>query len=373
MKLLINSDRIKHMKTYISTERSIKVKFKWLFLSIIMMTVLAGCTEYSKAMDNGEEAIKNEDYVGAVTYYEEAVENKSKKEEPASYLFQVKNMQTGLTDFDNGDFEDAKAHFNDILEEDDEYLILENEANTQLDKIEEQKDLADELDHTYAKAADKKDEENYQDALNVIEETFKKDLSHDSIRDKKDELKALKEDVEEDKSKKDKVQETLDKAKTNIEHGKYGHAKDLVENHELGEYMDEEESEQFAQLSQQIEDQIPSLSAKEIKSGKHDGDYVKMGGPIRETYDIHGLEGFRLEISENAQKPSEDEWRDFQGTIDVLFEDSFDPGELEGISIHDEIYFYGYVRGEIETNDRYGREYTTGAVNLEEVDEVIVD
>lgn len=323
-------------------------------------------------MEKGEEAVQNEDYEEAITYYAEAVELKSDKEEPESYLSQVENMQAGLTDLDNGYFEDAEAYFNEILEE-DEYLILEEEANKQLKKVEEQNTLASEIDETYDKAETLHEEMNYQEALNVIEETLEKDLSHASIEEQKDKLEALQEDIEEDQSNKEEVQETMDQAIAYIEEEEYKKAKELLDNNDLGEYMTQDEGKEFAALSDQIKSQVPSLSAKEIKSGEHDGDYVKMGGPVTDVYDVRELEGFRLKISEDAQKPSEDEWRNFQGEIDVLFDENFDAEELEGISLRDEVYFYGNVRGEVDMTDRYGQEYTTGVVNLEEVDEVIVE
>lgn len=227
---------------------------------------------------------------------------------------------------------------------------------------------------TYNKMEDKHTVHNYTYNSDTNEMDFEESLEVDDIEESIDEWTDQKNDFhfeEENQDNKDEVQETMDQAIDYIEEEEYKKAKELVDDHDLSEYMTQEEGKEFAALSDQIKSQVPSLSAKEIKSGEHDGEYVKIGGSVTDVYDVRELEGFRLKIAEDAQKPSDDEWRTFQGEIDVLFEENFDIEEIEGISNRDDVYFYGNVRGEVDMTDRYGQEYTTGVVNLEEIDEVI--
>lgn len=348
------------------------MKLKRGLLLLVALLVLAGCSEYKKEMEKGEAAIQDEDYYEAIEHYSKASDLKPKEEEAKSYLFQSEHMSEGLSHLNYGDFDDALSSFEKVLEK-DEYLILEEEANKQIELIEELKSLVEAIEDTQEKAGEMYENAQYEDALNVIENTLSRDLSHNSIQEEKEDLESLKDSIESDQSKKDKVQETLDSIYTYLDNNNYRKAKKLVENHNLSEYMTQEEGQEFAALAQRIESQIPSLSAEDIISGDYNGSLVKMGGQIVDVYDVRELEGFRLDIFKDALNPKEGQWEGYDGQIDVLFDDDFDIEELEGISNRDHVYFYGEVRGEVDMTGRYGQEYTTGVVTLEEVIKVVFD
>lgn len=184
----------------------------------MILLIAAGCSnkKYDEAMEKGEEAINNEDYEEAVMFFEKAVDEREDDKKAKSYLKQSDKMVSGLSSFKDGDFNHAKEDFYVILNEDEEEAILHKQAEEEINEIEEIEDTYEEVTKSYEDAKEYLNDEEYKKALTLIDQFLNKNLSHAYLSKSKENLRELKETVQDEQTKmqdlRNEAKETYDEA-----------------------------------------------------------------------------------------------------------------------------------------------------------------
>lgn len=214
-------------------------------LSAILLLSACGNKEYDEAMENGIDSIENEKYEEAADFFQEALDEKEDDEEANTYLKQTESLIEGTEIMDDGDVDEAKSLFEEIVNMEDGLSDIEDVANEKIDEIDDMKKLHEDTVETLEKADTENEAGNYKEALEEIDKALDADLSHSYLDDLKKDLKALEEDVEGNQKLKKQADEALKQAKQ----------------------LEEEEAyeEAISEIDQVLEKELKSSGLKEIK------------------------------------------------------------------------------------------------------------
>lgn len=326
--------------------------------------IVVGCTnqEYDDAMEKGKEGIQDKNYAEAIESFEKAKNEKQDDEKVNSLLTQSEMMESGILNFNAREFEEASEDFNSILEMNDEYLILKEDAEKQLAEIDKKQKLIKELDDSYEKARELKDAGDYEGALKVIEKELDKDLSHGSLDESKEELEGLKKEIND-------VNTALKDAQGLLEEEEYKEGMDLIDetlnkNEVYGEKMHE-----FDKVYAKLQSNIPSPDPYKINN--FEGEYIYLGGVVSQVMKDENdrLEELMIYLYKDpnpAKKDQSSAYPNMHVSINTSDKDVVD--ELEGIESNDQIYFYGFGEGEYTYKNMYDKERTAKGATLEKVD-----
>lgn len=326
--------------------------------------IVVGCTnqEYDDAMEKGKEAIQDKNYAKAIESFEKAKDEQEDDEKVNSFLTQSEMMESGILNFNVREFEEASDDFNNILEMNDEYLILKEDAEKQLVEIDKKKALIEELDNSHEKARELKDAGDYEGALTVIDKELDKDLSHESLDENKEELEDLEKEIND-------IEAAYDNIKELIKEEKYKDGMDLIDE-TLNQYdVYGEKMYEFDKLHAEISSNIPSPDPYSLS--KYKDDYVYLGGVVsqvmKDENDVPNQLMIYLYKEPNpAKKEQSSAYGNMLVSIDTNDENVID--KIEGIESNDKIYFDGYAKGKQSYKNMHDKELTAESATLEKVD-----
>lgn len=154
---------------------------------------LMGCSSkvYEEAMQNGHDAIEKEEYAEAEGFFQQALEKKKNDETAMTLLKQVQYFQLAQSRLDEGKLDPANDALEKVISTENGSDVLVERATTMQDEVKELKANAETVEESYKLAKEQFDNEKYNDAIKMIEETLEQDLSHPvfaSVKQKFDSL-----------------------------------------------------------------------------------------------------------------------------------------------------------------------------------------
>lgn len=184
-----------------------KIRFLVSVMLLGMLSIISGCsfssTAYDKAIENGITALKNEQYVDAVTSFKKAVEEKNEDKQAASYLNQAQLLLDTKTAMDNTNYDEALASIEKINKINSPLGVVKEKANIleeEVQNIKKEQTYQTEIDNIRSLIGDGE----YDQAESKLS-TLKNHLKGDSSFD--DQLVSLAELIEEGKGKKEAAAE----------------------------------------------------------------------------------------------------------------------------------------------------------------------
>ncbi|MFA8437710.1 hypothetical protein [Pueribacillus sp. YX66] len=174
------------------------------YVVIIFASLLfvIGCSNkaYEEVMQQGYDAIENEEYIEAEACFKRALDEKKDDNKAITLLKQTQSFQLALLKFNKGNLEAANDAVVKVTEIEDGSERLVERASVLKEDIDKFKDSIKMYEETYQTAKDQFDNEKYHDTIKVIEEVLKQDLSHPAFTGVKHKfeslLKTAKENVE---------------------------------------------------------------------------------------------------------------------------------------------------------------------------------
>lgn len=129
-------------------------------------------------MENGEIAIKNDEFKEAKAYYKEALDIKNNDETAAIYLKQTEYMIDSLNALENNQFEEAKKHLKYVNEEEQGLKSLRDKADAYLKELTALKETYKEVELLLADSQSAKENGNYAEAKERLDQIKKLELEH---------------------------------------------------------------------------------------------------------------------------------------------------------------------------------------------------
>lgn len=154
-----------------------------MFIVIIFIIILTGCSnqEYDSAMENGKTAIDNEEYEKALSFFEQALEEKPDDQVAKTFFDQTRNTIAAAKLFNDGNFDEAIQALNEVLEHDDGSAVLLERAKKQLTEIKEIKIAYNDLDKLLKDVKELGDKKEYDQALSLINKALDNNFNHNSL------------------------------------------------------------------------------------------------------------------------------------------------------------------------------------------------
>lgn len=119
-----------------------------ILLSAIFMTGCANNSSFNKYMDQGKEAIINQDYTMASDYLQLALEKKPKNEEAKSLSNQIIKLQEAIKLFESKNYEKTIEKCKEIEDTKSENNLVKDrakklltESNEKLQEVEKEKEM----------------------------------------------------------------------------------------------------------------------------------------------------------------------------------------------------------------------------------------
>lgn len=195
------------------------------------MSMLVACSnkEYEEAMDEGMESIENENFEEAADYFKLALDEKEDDEEATSLLKETELYVDGEDALMDGNLDEANVLFDSIGKEEESLSELKESADQKLEEIENLKKKEEKIDKDLEEAKEKGETGNYEEALSILKEGLEEDLSHDYFQEKEEDLESLKESMSEYKGVKEEASKSINEAEEIQEEEDFEEALSIIE------------------------------------------------------------------------------------------------------------------------------------------------
>lgn len=160
------------------------------------MILLTGCgnKEYDEAMIHGKEAIEEGNFEEAAVYFKAALEEEADDKTATTYLRQTENMIDGLRFLNEGNLSESEKALESVKREDGSETLVEK-ANATLKEIISLKETNEEIGKLLSDVKNHADEGEYTEALTLLEQIQQRDLTHSYFNTLTEEIDTIEKDI----------------------------------------------------------------------------------------------------------------------------------------------------------------------------------
>lgn len=235
------------------------------FIFVMILFLLAcGNRAYEDAMDNGKQALIERDYETALIHFQSALEEKKDDKDADRYILQTETFINAFAYFEEGSLTEAKEHFEQVIQIENTSDELTEKAKQMITEIEALNKSYKDISQSIKKIEEHHEEGNFKKALEEIEETLAQDFSHEFIKPLKKKLGSLKKDIKKNKKRNTNVKKTIEEATSHKKNKQYDQALAAVEKG-LEKKLKHSSLKQHKNTLEKLKEEIILLQQKEQK------------------------------------------------------------------------------------------------------------
>lgn len=175
------------------------MKKKLISVCILSMLLLVGCKSdaaYNKAIELGNEALKNKKYEDAITEFEKALEEKKDDKVATDLYNQSEKYVKALKSYEKREFDQSLELLDGVINYENGSDILVQEAKTLKEQVKEDKELNEKIDKLTKSSQNYFSNKNYSKAIKDIDKALQLIKDNKSYDSQKETLTNIKEDCE---------------------------------------------------------------------------------------------------------------------------------------------------------------------------------
>lgn len=231
---------------------------------MILFLLACGNRAYEDAMDNGKQALNERDYETALIHFQSALEEKKDDKDVDRYILQTETFINAFAYFEEGSLTEAKEHFEQVIQIENTSDELTEKAKQMITEIEALNKSYKDISQSIKKIEEHHEEGNFKKALEEIEETLAQDFSHEFIKPLKKKLGSLKKDIKKNKKRNTNVKKTIEEATSHKKNKQYDQALAAVEKG-LEKKLKHSSLKQHKNTLEKLKEEIILLQQKEQK------------------------------------------------------------------------------------------------------------